>query len=993
MNIAEFCRRLLFWVVPVICFYAGIVNAETPSSPETDDFRQQVESDWLKQEQLRFGSSVASSPITPEEEDAAGGCDGIIDSVAAGAPIGHYGFHTDSEPSPWWQVRLDQATTIGRVVVYNATAPDKAKDAHDLQVLLSQDGENWTCVYKHDGTEFCGSGKPLIALFSPTSVLFVRVQLPEGAPRYLRLEEIEVYAPNDSTNLALNRPATQSSVSQYSIAEKAQQPAADADAVVFTSQRLQDIIAGGRQLVEHIRELGEKNIESELAHLNRLEKELGGLDLNTPDLQDKLVNLFFKIQWTIRSAAFKNPLLDFDDLVFVKRLPGNFRCHCDEYLSYWSRPGGELCILENFKTDRPIVKSLTAGLLPPGDITRPELSYDGRRVLFSYCRYYDFVQEHPDKLDKDNIPEDAYYHLYEINIDGSGLRKLTHGKYEDFYGQYLPCGDIVFLSTRRGTFLTPDKNSGYLTMLEDSLPNSFVRCGGGPERPVAIHTLHRMGPNGENIHAISPFESFEWNPTILNDGRVLYTRWDYVDRHMMWNMGLWTTFPDGSFPREYFGNYLRVLYSYLEPRAVPNSHKVVFTASPHHGHAEGSLVLLDMRRGTDTVDAITRLTPEVVFPEFEGFPQTFFANPYPLSEQDYLVAWSSLPIIPFEYVGSPPYTSPSRASGQALYLFDSFGNMNFLHESADMIASFPMPLKSRPVPPEISDPEILSDRNFEPMFVQDVYRGTLDSFPRGAVKKLRIMGVPLKTHPVMNYPSIGLLGDDTGKFVLGTVPVHEDGSAYFYVPTSMPIFFQALDENDTVVQTMRSATYVQPGQPHSCVGCHESRMTTTPFTVNQRPLALRESPSLITLEMRGSWPLDYDVLVQNVLDNQCVDCHRPGQKGESLLLTGDHSYGNLINWGGERSISSLMWKQYEQAETVAGKCIASQSALIDLLKTEHYGVEFDEHTFKSLQLWADLYAQRKGCFDSTQEETVKKFRTKIAPILKEISNKSLSLVE
>ena len=977
-----FLRLAIFVVIIGLSMgsFIGITFGETSSLPESSEYRRQMEANWLQQERVR-----SIPPITPED-DAVGGCDGVIDSVAAGVPLGYYGFHTDCESSPWWQVHLDQAVLVNRVVVFNASDPTEAKDAHDLQILVSQDGETWNCVYEHDGTDFVGPKNPLIASFQPIHARWVRVQIPAGNPRYLRLEEIEVYSAEDSVNLALHRPATQSSVSPYSIAEK-RQLNNDAEGVEFTPQRLRDIIVGGRSLAKHILALGEKGVESELAQLDRLECNLESLDSGTSSFQDNLVNLFFQIKWTIRSVAMKNPLLDFDDVLFVRRLPGNFRCHCDEYLSYWSRPGGELCILENFKTGAPAVKNLTAGLLPPGDITRPELSYDGKRVLFAYCRYYDFVQDHPDKLNKDNIPEDAYYHLYEMNIDGTGLRQLTNGKYEDFYGQYLPSGDIVFLSTRRGTFLTPNEETGYQTMTVNSLPDSFVRCGGGPERPVAIHTLHRMGPNGENIRTISPFESFEWNPTIMNDGRILYTRWDYVDRHMMWNMGLWTTFPNGSFPREYFGNYLRVLYSYLEPRAIPNSQKIVFTASPHHGHAEGSLVLLDASLGTDTEDAITRLTPEVVFPEYEGFSKTFFANPYPLSEQDYLVAWSWLPIIPFDYTDTAPYTSPSRSHGQALYLFDSFGNMNFLHESDDRVASYPMPLKSRPVPPVIPDPDTDTAQNYERMFLQDVYRGTLESFARGSVKKIRIMGVPIKTHPIMNYPSIGLLGDDTGKFVLGTVPVHDDGSAYFYVPTNMPIFFQALDENDTVLQTMRSATYVQPGRPESCVGCHESRMT----TINAKSVAQairRDRPSLITPEMPGTWPLDYQVLVQQVLDNKCVECHQPGQSAESILLSGDHSYNTLIHWGGDRSIVSLMRKQYDLSETIAGECLASQSALIDLLKKEHYGVVFDTHTFKSFQIWTDLYAHRTGCFDPDQEAAVREFRTLMAPILNETPGKS-----
>ena len=154
------------------------------------------------------------------------------------------------------------------------------------------------------------------------------------------------------------------------------------------------------------------------------------------------------------------------------------------------------------------------------------------------------------------------------------------------------------------------------------------------------------------------------------------------------------------------------------------------------------------------------------------------------------------------------------------------------------------------------------------------------------------------------------------------------------------------------------------------------------------PQALFGSPSRITPELPGSWPLDYSVLVQPALEKHCVECHQPGQKGESIPLTEDRSYDTLIHWGGERSIVSLMWKQYEQPETIAGECLASQSALMDFLKNEHDGARFDDLTVKSFQLWIDLYAQRKGCFDSEQEATVREFRARIAPILNEAPSNS-----
>jgi hypothetical protein len=297
----RFALSIAFIGVAVVSF------AETSSPVESDNYRLKIESDWLRQERFRFVSPVA--PITPEE-DAVGGCDGVIDSVAAGVPIGYYGFHTDSEPSPWWQVRLDDTALVNRVVVYNASDPTEAKDAHDLQVLLSQDGETWDCVYKHDGTDFVGPKNPLTVSFQPTQTRFVRVQIPTGAPRYLRLEEIEVYSEEGADNLALHRPATQSSVCQYSLAENRQQNN-DAAGVVFTPERLGTLIEEGRSLARRVYSRGGKTVESELAQLNRLENSLRVLNLSSSDLQENLANLFFQIKWTIHSLATKNSFLDF----------------------------------------------------------------------------------------------------------------------------------------------------------------------------------------------------------------------------------------------------------------------------------------------------------------------------------------------------------------------------------------------------------------------------------------------------------------------------------------------------------------------------------------------------------------------------------------------------------------------------------------------------------------------------------------------------------
>ena len=364
----------------------------------------------------------------------------------------------------------------------------------------------------------------------------------------------------------------------------------------------------------------------------------------------------------------------------------------DENYGWFSRPGGGLCILENFKSDAPQVRCLTESL-PPGTVHRPDLSYDGRRVLFAYCRYYPGLSDEPNKLDKANVPEDAFYHLYEVNLDGTDLRRLTHGKYDDFDGRYLPDGRIVFLSTRRGRYVQCNQETAALSS-DGAQGDCYVRCGGGPERPVAVYTLHVINTDGTGLQQISAFEMFEWTPHVDDHGRILYARWDYVDRYNMPYMSLWSTMPDGSNPQAVFGNYTQNPHCVFEARNIPGSNKLIFTACAHHAMIGGSLVLLDTTKGTDGETPMTRLTPEVCFPESEGWPHTYFANPWPLSEEHFLVCWSSTPLPPG--VPRPQWGMAGPVNDLGIYLFDAFGNLNLLYRDPQISSMFPLPVRPRP---------------------------------------------------------------------------------------------------------------------------------------------------------------------------------------------------------------------------------------------------------------------------------------------------------
>jgi hypothetical protein len=630
-------------------------------------------------------------------------------------------------------------------------------------------------------------------------------------------------------------------------------------------------------------------------------------------------------------------------------------------------------VLQNFKSEEARVHCLT-DQFPPGSFLRPDVSYDGQRVLFAYCRHYPDLRNEQNKLDKANVPDDAFYHLFEMKLDGSELRQLTFGKYDDFDGRYLPDGDIVFLSTRRGQFVQCTSDN----LREDahtSRGDSYVRCGGGPERPVAVYTLHVMNSSGEDLRQISPFEMFEWTPSVDHEGRILYARWDYVDRHNMPYMSLWSTLPDGTNQQAIYGNMTRNPHCIFEARSIPGSPKIIFTASGHHAFTGGSLVLLDPRVGNDGDSPLERLTPEVAFPESEGWPMTYFANPYPLSEDHFLVSWSASRLPP----GTPPPTwavqGPPNDLG--IYLYDAFGNLNLLYRDPEISCATGIPLKPRRRPPIVRGHVNPRGPQTGTVLVQDVYQG-LEEVKDRHVHQLRIVGVAVKTHPTMNYPEMGMTRDDPGKFVLGTVPVESDGSAYFHVPSGVPFFVQALDDRGVAVQTMRSATSVQAGQTFACVGCHERRNTPP---VNSRPLALLRDPSPLRSGPSGSWPLDFDQLVGPVLQRACVSCHQSGQQAPQFDLTSEKAYDSLVDYGSP-SLRDHVMARYNEGRSKAGEGAAETSALLRLLDQGHYDVELSAEDRQRLIVWMDTYAQRRGSFDADQQRRLRELKKSLRAILR-----------
>ncbi|MBN1442508.1 MAG: hypothetical protein JXA90_07355, partial [Planctomycetes bacterium] len=651
------------------------------------------------------------------------------------------------------------------------------------------------------------------------------------------------------------------------------------------------------------------------------------------------------------------PLARTGPILFAKRVPGSFSHQLTQYYGRCSRPGGGLFVLEA-PGESMRCRRLAEDALPLGSVQHPEVSFDGRRALFAFCPA-------PPAGASDWRTDQRCYHLHEIDLETGEVRRLTSGAFDDFSPRYLPGGRILLLSTRRG---------------------GFHRCGRGP---CPVYTLAILEPGGGEPRVISFHETHEWDPALLNDGRIVYTRWDYVDRHAVHYQQLWTVHPDGSQPVVFFGNNTLNPVGIWEARPVPGSHLVMATAAAHHAMTAGSIILVDTARGVDGLDGIARLTPDALFPESEApvqhwhapvgvpvpppvppeqkrWPGHCYRSPFPLSEDLFLAAYSFEPLI------GEPRANPAAMFG--IYLVDRFGNKELLYRDFNISSLWPAPLRPRPRPPILPSSATVSGPREGTFFLQDV-AVSWPALPRGdadRIRRLRILQVLPKSTPHANEPRVGLANASPGKQVLGTVPVEADGSAFFRAPAGLPIAFQALDDLGRAVQSMRSVTYLQPGESASCVGCHEHR-TSAP-SPRGRPLALSRPPSEIEPGPEGSRPFSYPLLVQPVLDARCVSCHGASDPAGGVVLTGDPqgeftaSYNALAplvprsEWKGGDFLRS-------NSEPISrpGFFGAKASRLMDALLDGHEGVRLSRDDIARLVTWMDATALFYGTFDPADQ--------------------------
>jgi len=706
-------------------------------------------------------------------------------------------------------------------------------------------------------------------------------------------------------------------------------------------------------------------------------------------------------------------------MLFCKRVPTSYSHLVMQYFGWRARAGGGLFVL-----DRPgcslACRDILDGKLSGGNVLEPRLSWDAQRIVFSFVQV---AGEEYDPARLDNAADEGFYHVYDVSVDGSGLRQLTRGPYDDLMPTYLPDGGIVFCSTRR---------------------RGYARCFGAQFSPRwHVYTLHRMDGGGGDLRALSFHDTNEWFPAVSSSGSILYSRWDYIDRDAVTHQNLWTTRPDGSNPQALWGNATAAPHCAFQIQPIPGSHKIAFTASAHHSIAAGSIVVVDPAVARDGEAALSRITPEIPFPEAESRDiREYYEAPWPLSEDDFLVGYSPLPLV------WEPGANPANAVG--ICLLDRWGNRELIYRDPEIGSTNPCPLVPRPVPPAlpsqlahkgispiserqvstggqtvgpkldvsppgsgelahngispISERQVSSDGQaagpklgLSPsgeMILLDIYQG-LAGVPRGNIRQLRVVQIFPKTTHVAGSPPIGLAGEENGRAILGTVPVEPDGSARFLVPAQRPLLFQALDANGFAYQTMRSVTYVQPGERVSCVGCHEGRMS-TPVPSVALAAALRRGPSPLDPGPLGGRPFSFVEVVQPVLDQHCVRCHG-GEKTEGkidltrtpagaftksyLALCGDrdfwHTLTNPTN-AAEALVPRFGARNQIQVSPPGGMYGALGSRLLRLLQKGHYEVKLTPDDFSRLAAWIDLNAIFYGV--NNPEDQARLLRGEIIPM-------------
>ena len=662
-----------------------------------------------------------------------------------------------------------------------------------------------------------------------------------------------------------------------------------------------------------------------------------------------------------RRIILSHPSLDFDRLLLNRTPPPAYSHNCDQYLGRHSGKGKGITILEDWKSDHPKVTVPLEGKLPPGSTCKPKLSWDAKRVLFAFC-------------DHSQVQTHRRYLIWEAAVDGSWVKQITgtpQDKMERLGGRqtvliedgdpcYLPDGDIAFVSSRL---------------------QGYGRCHNGRYTPSFY--LYRSKRDGSGIRQLSFGEANETDPVVLPDGRLVFTRWDYINRNVTMFHMLWWQRPDGTHISNYYGANTVKPWMISETVPIPGTRKVVALGTGHHSFSTGTVLVIDPDKGEDGEAPVTRVTPEIGYFEVDRGRKLgvgCYSTPWPLTEDLFLVSYSPQVI---------PAQNRKPKNDYAIYLIDTFGGRELIYRDKAGSSFSPTPLRPTQKPtllPSHIDPN--STKKTGILSLQDVYLTRNDpqgKMKRGEIKALRINEIIGQPACMKNNSQPNMVRHDTAKRVLGTVPVESDGSAMFEAPAGIPFQLQALDKDGMAIMTMRSFMYLQPGENRSCVGCHEKPGSSP---TRKKSIAAGRAPSKI---VKPSWPqyeggFSYLKTVQPVWDRHCISCHGLEKTAGKIDLTGTLEKQRLPRGGFMQSRTGNLPRSYNvlynlrgmlkparfKAETHESRprdYFSAAGKLGPLLIKGHADVKrLDDDSLQRVVSWMDLNGQAFGDYSVNRVE-------------------------
>ena len=588
----------------------------------------------------------------------------------------------------------------------------------------------------------------------------------------------------------------------------------------------------------------------------------------------------------------------FDEIVFATR-SSSTDPHWYANISYFGRSADAPVYSQNGRLLAYNIKTGKYRVLledVAGSVRDPSVHYDGKTILFSYRK-----------------GGTGTFHLYTISSDGTGLKQLTCGEYDDFEPTWLPDGDIVFVSTRC---------------------RRWVNCW-----VTQVATIYRMKPDGSGIRMISANTEHDNTPWVLPDGRILYMRWEYVDRRQVTFHHLWTMNPDGTQHQIYQGNtYPGSVY--IDAKPIPGSDDVVLIDSPGHGRRDhgGILSVLSAKGGPDDRANVKAIVKRGTHYD----PWAFSSDLFMFSD------------------------------GKNVLLSDREGRLEHLCRLPSMFGGAgptvllfePRPLMPRPRERILADRTDLTKKTGE-FYLENVLESrSMQGVKPGTVKRLMVFEVlpkPINFSGGMEPLTFG--GSFALPRLLGWVPVEEDGSAYFTAPALKPLFFVAVDAEGRAVKRMQSFTQVMPGEHQGCVGCHERKTANTVRRVKAVSQALARKPSEIDPKGRLFDVADFPRDIQPILDRACVRCHGPDVRKAGLDLCGDRGpmysmgYLGLLLWGqvlDGRNLAESDWPPYARG--------SGGSPLMKKIDGSHYGVKVSERDRRMIMQWLDASAPYAGTY-------------------------------